>query len=539
MNILSFYVYNICNIMLKARLTTDNQWIIVESDNAVEMKQLRLSYTKKIPNWYIIKKKASYANVDETFMNSYGMIPKGLWLELVKICKKYNYSLQFTDDFNCRIKNCNITREDFDAFIDNLFSNSSLIKKDYQIDGVFNILQYQNCCAEVSTSGGKTLMTYLLFKYMIDKLGFKHILYVTPKTDLTTQSSDKFADYDKACNIQSNWTYNEIHGAAKKKEEYNETIVFGNYQSLCKKKKSFFDKYDVVIIDECHHTVAKSIRSILNKCDNAKYKIGLTGTFPKEDTYENFILQSYIGPVVYRLSSYDLINKENFATPVIVSVFELKYLEQEKMEAMYNLRMTKDKDDPTAGGKLLTMEKMLARESKLRFKYITEMILKTTKNSLVIFSDIQNDYGVKVYNYLKENSDKSVYYIDGSVAPKNREAIKQEMENDDTGNTIIVASVGCFTEGIDIANMWNIFLIESTKSDTTLAQLLGRGMRRHPKKDKTMMIDFVDDFRYGQGYQADNYLYRHGKERQSIYRKRGFPCKVFSISIKPTSIALV
>ena len=76
--------------MLKARLTTDNQWIIVESDNAVEMKQLRLSYTKKIPNWYIIKKKASYANVDETFMNSYGMIPKGLWLELVKICKKYN-----------------------------------------------------------------------------------------------------------------------------------------------------------------------------------------------------------------------------------------------------------------------------------------------------------------------------------------------------------------------------------------------------------------------------------------------------------------
>ena len=47
--------------MLKARLTTDNQWIIVESDNAVEMKQLRLSYTKKIPNWYIIKKKASYA----------------------------------------------------------------------------------------------------------------------------------------------------------------------------------------------------------------------------------------------------------------------------------------------------------------------------------------------------------------------------------------------------------------------------------------------------------------------------------------------
>ena len=234
-----------------------------------------------------------------------------------------------------------------------------------------------------------------------------------------------------------------------------------------------------------------------------------------------------------------MINKENFATPVIVSVFEMKYLEEDKIKALYNLRVSKDKDDPTAGGKLLGMEKTLARDSKLRFKYITEMIMKTTKNSLVIFSDIQNDYGLKVYNFLKENTDKSVYYIDGSTPPKNREAIKQEMEDDETGNTIIVASMGCFTEGIDIANMWNIFLIESTKSDTILAQLLGRGMRRHPKKDKTMMIDFVDDFRYGQGYQGDNYLYRHGKERQGIYKKRGFPCKVFSVSIRPTSKLLL
>lgn len=524
--------------MLSARLTTDNQWIIVESDNPIEMKQLKLSFTKHIPDWWIIKKKAPYANVEETFMNSYGMIPKGLWLELIKICKKYKYSLNFADDFNCRIKNCNISRESFDEFISNLLDNSTLTKKDYQIDGVFNILQYQNCCAEVSTSGGKTFMTYLLFKYMIDVLKFKHILYITPKTDLTTQSSDKFAEYDKACGIESTWTYNEIHSSAKKKEEYDETIVFGNYQSLCKKKKEFFNKYDIVIVDECHHGSTASIRSILAKCTNTKYKIGLTGTFPAEDSYNNFILQSYIGPIVYRLSSYDLINKENFATPVYVSVFELKYLDKERKNALYNLRLTKDKDDPAAGNKILNMEKTIIRESKLRFNYITEMIANTTKNSLVIFSDIQNEYGIQVYNYLKENTDKFVYYIDGSTPPKNRETIKEEMENDESGNTIIVASMGCFTEGIDIANMWNIFLIESTKSDTILAQLLGRGMRRHPKKDKTMMIDFVDDFRAGKGYYTDNYLFKHGKERQAIYKKRGFPCNVFSVTLYQDSKAL-
>jgi superfamily II DNA or RNA helicase len=220
-------------------------------------------------------------------------------------------------------------------------------------------------------------------------------------------------------------------------------------------------------------------------------------------------------------------------------VFELKYLEKDKLEALYHLRISKNRDDPTAGGKILEMEQNLARDSKLRFNFICKMIMGTTKNTLVIFSDIKNEYGIKIYEYIKENSDKQVFYIDGGVNPIVRNDMKEEMENDDTGNTIIVASMNCFTEGIDIANMGNIFLIESTKSDTILAQLLGRGMRNHPNKDKTMMIDFVDDYRYGQGYYTDNYLYRHGKERQAIYKKRGFPCKAFPIVLNATSVPLI
>lgn len=525
--------------MIYARLTPDNKWLVVESDNNIEIKQLKLSFTKKINNWYIIKKKTPYANVDETFMNAYGMIPVGLWLELVNICKKYGYSLTFSEDFNCRIKNCSIAEADFIKYVNNLFRKSDITPMPYQLTGIYNILSYKNCCVEVSTSGGKTLMTYILFKFATEYLGIKHILYITPKTMLTTQSADKFEQYDKGNKVKSTWTYNEIHGAAKKKEEYNETIVFGNYQSLRNKKQSFFEKYEMVIVDECHHGICASLKNILNKCNKANYKIGLTGTFPKEDTYDNFILQSYIGPVVYRLTSFELINKENFATPVHVAAIEMKYLEKDKLEALYNLRVNKDKDNPTIGGKLLNMEKSLARDSRLRFNYICKMIINTTKNSLVIFSDVQNEYGTKVYNYIKENSDKSVYYIDGNTPTKNRDVIKEFMEEDDTGNTIIVASMQCFSEGIDIANMWNIFLIESTKSDIILAQLLGRGMRRHPKKDKTMMIDFVDDMRFGQGYYSDNYLYRHGKERQAIYKKRGFPYNVFPVELSYTSKTLI
>lgn len=525
--------------MIKAKLTPDNQWIVVETDSQLEKRQLQLSFTQKIPDWFIIKRKYPYANVDECFMNSYGMIPVGLWMALVNVCKKYNFELLFSDDFNCKIKDCSLTRESFDEYCKKLFEKNTIAPKSYQLDGVFNILQYKNCCVEVSTSGGKTLMTYLLFKYAIDVLDVKHILYVTPKTMLTTQSSDKFKEYDAGNKVETTWTSGEIHGAAKKKTEYDENIVFGNYQSLCKKKGEFFKKYDMVIIDEAHHSSCSSIKGIINKCSNAKYKIGLTGTFPKENTYENFVLQSYIGPIVYKLTSYDLINTENFATPVYVNAIELKYLDDERLNALYNLRLHKDSNDANASLQLLCMEKELSRENKLRFNYICNMIINTTKNSLAIFSDVQNGYGKKIYNYVKENSEKNVYYIDGSTPASNREYIKNAMEEDETGNTIIVASMGCFTEGIDIANMWNIFLLESTKSDVTIAQLLGRGMRRHEKKDKTIMIDFIDDMRAGVGYQKDNYLYKHGKERISIYNERRFPCSVFKVDLRNKSGVLI
>ena len=75
--------------MLTARLIENNKFIIVEG-NPDELAQVRLSFTKKINSWYIIKSKNPDANVDESFMNSVGMIPVGLWAELINTCNPNN-----------------------------------------------------------------------------------------------------------------------------------------------------------------------------------------------------------------------------------------------------------------------------------------------------------------------------------------------------------------------------------------------------------------------------------------------------------------
>ena len=203
--------------MLIASLVNDNKFLLVEG-NTDELDQVRLSFTKKINSWFIIKKKCPNVTVDEKFMNSIGMIPVGLWVELINVCRKFNYSLSFSADFNGQVINTEITEESFTQFANELFSKSDISPKDYQIAAAFNMIKYKNCCVEVSTSGGKTLISYMMFRYMKYVLGLGKILFVTPKTNLTTQSAEKFIEYDRMNKIQTDWKYGEIHATAKKKK---------------------------------------------------------------------------------------------------------------------------------------------------------------------------------------------------------------------------------------------------------------------------------------------------------------------------------
>lgn len=509
---------------MKAILTNDEKFIRVIETKPIEMEQLKISFTRKIPNWFIIKKKMPWMNINSSFINEYGFIPAGLWLHLSNVCKKFNYELEFLDDFNCKIKNCSMNFNDYNAYIKELFKNSEKIKPyNHQIEGSFSLMKYKKCCGQISTGAGKTLMGYMMFKYLTEKINTHHMLYITPSTDLTNQTAEKFLYYNEICS-QKKFNYGIIHSDIKRKKTYkDDNIVFGNYQSLCKMKKSFFDMFDVVFVDECAHAKADSIKNIIIKCSNAKYIFGVTGTFPKDDTYESLVIQSYIGPVIYTFTSYELINDAKQATPVYACGFLLDYLDDVKKESLYNIRGFVNKDNPDEGSKVLNIEKEVARNSYERLNFICNLIKKTTKNTLVLFSDVKNEYGRKIYNNIKETTDKQVFYIDGGISGDYRDNAKQTMEEDKTGNTIIIASIGTYGEGIDIANLWNIILVESTKSDGQIGQILGRGMRQYPGKDKVILIDIGDDFRYGKGNKNNNYLYKHFKEREKIYKARKFP----------------
>lgn len=518
-------------------ITSDERFIIIRPDSSNELDQMKLSMTKELSNAWLLEKMDRGIQTKYCFLSEFGLIPIGLWSEVIKICRQFNYELRYSQEFISYINSFDLKKEEFYDYINDLFKDAydedgnEFIPYGYQIEAAWKLLKYKKCCAEISTSGGKTLISYIMFRYLLDVKDIKRILYIVPSVDLATQSVEKYESYESYLRPEKRavWKPGILKGGLKaqqKRDAEDCNILFGTYHSLVKRKASFFKDFKCSILDECHHGKASSIKNILNKCYNLQYSFGVTGTFPKESTYDNYILQSLIGPVVYKLMSYDLINVEKKGTPLCI-VFEIMdYATNEEKMILYSVRSTKDENDINAGTKALRKELEYVNSSKIRLGYIGDIAIRCKKNTLVLFGDVKSGYGKKLYEYIKERSNKNVYYCDGGTKNEHREYYKNKMEEDTTGNTILVASIGVMGEGIDVKNLWNILLVNSVKSDRLVRQICGRGLRRYPGKDKVVLFDFVDDLRYApktDPYKKDNYMWKHYKERIKIYNEQGFP----------------
>lgn len=282
-------------------------------------------------------------------------------------------------------------------------------------------------------------------------------------------------------------------------------------------------------VSNCHHAgSADTIQKIFKKCTNLQYSIGVTGTFPKEEKIENLNLQSYIGPVVYELSADQLIHDERAATPIYVVFQILDWATIDEKRQLYYNRYQKalNPDDLTLGNKLLKQEQEFINASYVRLRYIGDLAIKMAKNTLILFGDVKGEYGKKIVDYIKDNSDKDAFYIDGSTPTTTRDYYKEKMANDHSGKTIIVGSIYTMGEGIDVPNIESIFLVNTAKSERMVRQIVGRGIRNSEGKDKCVLYDFVDDCRYSETKDRkyhDNYMWKHYLERKKIYQEQNFP----------------
>lgn len=522
---------------MRIGITDNEEYMMLEFANEYERNIITTSLTAEIPNAYMLKKISSIRNTDQKFIDKYGLVPIGLWAFLIKTCKTCNLAVEIDQKMSAYITQFHLDYNEFRKYVDNTFKGAKnehgkpFKPYEYQIEAAYKLLKYKHCCGEISTSAGKTLISFIIFKYLIDVKKAKKILYIVPNVDLADQSAEKYELYESYLKKHNhNWEIGVLRSGLNKKEKAKVescNILFGTFQSLCKRNFEFFADFYACINDECHHSSSSSIRNILTKCINLDYSIGVTGTFPKEGTHDNFMIQSYIGPLIYKFTADDLINKEKRGTPIYVTFQFLDWATLDEKKTLWIFRHNKNEDDPNAGSKLLRQEQTVVNNSYIRLKHIGDMACKTKKNTLVLFGQVKDGYGRKLYEYIKDNSEKTVFYVDGNTPSENREWMKEQMEEDVDGNTVMVASIGTMGEGIDLKNLWCILLVNTTKSERIVRQICGRGLRQYEGKTKVVLIDFIDDLRYTEdGKQTNNYMYKHYLERRKIYTEQKFP--VFS-----------
>ena len=412
-----------------------------------------------------------------------------------------------------------VTKEEFDKWLHslNIPEDISIDEEEYEYQqiSVFGALNKRVSRIEVATSGGKTFITYLFCKFLIEHKPFKEesnkdkrILIIVPSKLLCKQLKNDFSYYDKL--NEKKVTVETIFAGSKRL--YDADVVCGTYQSLCNYEEDYFDDFSVMVCDELHRAKAFSIRNeIYNKLKHCEFIFGMTGTFPKYNSLDYLHLVSMFGPEIINVSAQKLINL-GVANPVKIKSIEINYFKDtvDKENAIKNIRELIPED--VFGTEKYMAEKFYFQHNEKRTNLISKFLNAFEDNSIILVDTVE--YCDLLFNQLtKECPNKTFAIIHGKI--KDREEIIEEMKHTDK-NYVIIATFGTMSTGVSIKNLTNVYLVDCGKSDKRIRQSIGRAMRILEGKNNSMIIDFQDNIK-------NSNFYKHSRERLSTYKEQKFP----------------
>ena len=322
---------------MELSLTENKQLLRIDVASELELEQLNISLNKRIESWRfnpLVKKGLWDGYV--SYIKDDKWIPSGLWREVMGICKDYGF--EFKLEGVTEMFDTNIGQEKFTQWALDFFDKSETTPRDYQIEAAYNILKFKRCLSELATSSGKTLISFLTVAYLLEKQKAQRILFIVPNVSLVVQASEDFLDYNyrNAADIK----VQQIYSGQKIRPGRN--VIIGTYQSLVKKDKAYFEEFDAVIVDETHKAKSASIKTILQKCVNADYKYGLSGTIPKEGTLDRLTLMAYTGPLITEISANYLQNEGHIAG-CRVKIIKMDYAPQSTKDAFREMSQNRMK----------------------------------------------------------------------------------------------------------------------------------------------------------------------------------------------------
>jgi superfamily II DNA or RNA helicase len=416
-----------------------------------------------------------------------------------------SYVLSFASDRGYKVEYDSTLAKDPDLLEPpTVYSGGKVITPhDYQIQAVNHALQNRRTLLISPTGSGKSLIIYLIMLELLQKIN-KKILIVVPTTGLVTQLKSDFEDYANTKAISKH-----IHLVYGGQEKYTDArIIISTWQSLYDQPEDYFAQFDAIIGDESHLFKAKSLTKIMTKLKKCEYRIGTTGTLDGTQVHR-LVLEGLFGPVFQVTSTKELIDKEVLAQ-LNIECLLLNYPESEKKE----IKRAKYQEE---------IEWLVLNNKRNNF--ITNLANNIPGNVLVLFNFVEK-HGIPLHQQISKQGKKEPYLICGKTDVEERELIRKIV--DKSNNSVLVASYGTCSTGINIKNIHAIIFASPSKSVIRVLQSIGRGLRKSATKDKVTVFDLGDDLSWGK---YRNHALRHMDERTIIYTNEEFTFKKTKINL--------
>jgi len=336
-------------------------------------------------------------------------------------------------------------------------------KYSFQYELIIKAIESQRGVIKAATASGKTIiMLGLISCFPKKKILFLSDTYV-PITQFKKELEDR--------NFPTN------------------NITATTIQSQYRKPLDEHDKYDIILIDECHGVsnlsgmYAKVLKNSL-----APIRLGFTATLPR--TLEGKLaLEGLLGPVIGELTIQEGTERGVLAVPKIIirEVPENSSLKQLRgYQNVYKKAVVENK----------IFNRLICKDTKAE--------IDKGKTVLILVIEIQ--HGKNLVKMAKELFDFNLIFVRGSTEAEAREKIRLQM-NDKKVKAVVATAV--FRKALNIRSLDTVINACGGKSEVVTLQSIGRGLRKTKDKEFVKIIDYFNPNHY--------YLVDHFGRRLSLY----------------------
>ena len=337
--------------------------------------------------------------------------------------------------------------------------------RDYQqeaLESVINLYKsgVNSQLVVLPTGSGKTVVIASILKHFNKKA-----LIIAHRKELIHQNKSVI---EKFCKIKTG-----IYASGLK--DLDKDIVIGSIQS-CYRTESIerLNKkdFEILVIDEAHHSAAKTYRKLINGLGfigSDKLLLGFTAT---PSLSNGNTLGEIYEEIAYSKQISEMI-KKNHLSDVI----------GRKIRTGINLDTVKMQGGDYSQSALSRMIDASSRNKLIVKKYK----LHANNKSIAFCASISHAKSLSA-EFIANGIKSDVIY--GQMNDIERKRVLSNLKD---GTISVLTSVGILTEGFDMPTIQTILMARPTKSKSLYIQMVGRGLRKSENKKKCLILDFMDE----------------------------------------------